>query len=575
MRVEIGPYILPGQSACYDCLRRVYAPPQEDPTPAGALFWVGHAALLACHLISRIANPPLHNSLHLVEYTEHGMVNESRTVARVPGCARCGPDGQVLDVHSPGFMAWLLHTATAMPPRELLSPRDHQQHYNLGNVQLTRMQSEATYGAQSLPLPSASAVGGPLPWLDLPLEEQELDLEGLAAILSRSAGLHPTRNTGARVAPTGGNLGSVELFVLAQHVKGLAPGVYRYHAPRHMLERYPAVPIATLRGALGTAGVLPSCVIVGTGALGKTRGKYHSFGYRLVHFDAGVAIAYIRGIAAGLGVAVREYPNFYDAELAEAIGLHTRDSRFVPTFALGLGTPAVRSLPIRAIHRGIWALDYVVEAAQLPGVPAQPRRMITTRAAGGRRPSLDSLEEVLLTRRAVRSYADQSVPSDLLRELLREVMDVCRERATTGAAAPSIVPYMAVQVGSTELPTGFYTISPASPTQLIPVRQGATFADLHRCVLQSSLAAAPVVLFMVGDFEQATRERGARGYRELLMQAGAALGRAWLAATAYGLVGCASGGFMEAGLRSLLDLDGYRTCPLIALCLGRPAGGMD
>ncbi|MPZ50651.1 MAG: hypothetical protein GEU75_15365 [Dehalococcoidia bacterium] len=55
------------------------------------------------------------------------------------------------------------------------------------------------------------------------------------------------------------------------------------------------------------------------------------------------------------------------------------------------------------------------------------------------------------------------------------------------------------------------------------------------------------------------------------MQAGTAAGRVWLAATAYGLGACASAGFIEPGLRHLVELDGYRSCPLFAISLGYPA----
>ena len=134
-------------------------------------------------------------------------------------------------------------------------------------------------------------------------------------------------------------------------------------------------------------------------------------------------------------------------------------------------------------------------------------------------------------------------------------------------------PWLALRVACGALERGIYQIDIEQPDELLLRVKGFDRDEMERCLVQKSLASAPAMIFITGDFGAALADRGARGYRELLLQAGAMVSRSLLVATVYGLGACVSAGLIEASLRSLADIDGYRDCPLVALTVGYPSAG--
>lgn len=171
-------------------------------------------------------------------------------------------------------------------------------------------------------------------------------------------------------------------------------------------------------------------------------------------------------------------------------------------------------------------------------------------------------EEALLGRRSVREFADRPLEDAALRELAYLVAEEC------ALAAGTLLPVVAVRIGSPELRAGWYSAGAA----LVPLR-GAGPADgdrLVECLLQQSLAQAAAMLVVFGDLGRALAEGGPAAYGSLYLRAGAGLGRAWLAATAHGIGACMTAGVLEPGFRLLPGTDAYRQAPLAALCLGYP-----
>jgi SagB-type dehydrogenase family enzyme len=167
-----------------------------------------------------------------------------------------------------------------------------------------------------------------------------VDLGQLATLLARSAGFVGQGAEARRLVPTGGGLGSVELYVIAREIDGLAHGVYHYDAPRHALERLHKVPHGRAAAALGGRSTLADGSIVAVGSYGRSFYKYGAFAYRLVHLDAGVALGYLRVVAKSLGVAVSEFESFADVELAAVLGIPWESQQFLPTFAVAIGCEA-------------------------------------------------------------------------------------------------------------------------------------------------------------------------------------------------------------------------------------------
>ena len=574
--VQIGPLLMPGQARCYRCMREIHDVPRGNADPDLVSFWLGKAALEAFLVLSRLGNPRLHNGFDLYERTRHGIVNQYRYVAGIPGCSRCGLGGPPLDPKTPAFLTWLLHSSASLPPHELRSPREHQNHYNAANIALTLELSEPYYGAPVVALPAARPLDGPLPWSEVGSQRREIDVEELATLLWYAAGYQKIEGGALRrIAPTAGGLGSPELFVIARQVHGVPEGLYRYHSPRHVLERLKDSSLPLVQAALGIATALPPCMIVGTGALGRVRSKYQNFSYRLVNLDAGVVLGYLHDVAAALGIPLQEYSNMHDKAMAAALGRPLAEHRDVPTFAIGLGG---EHPPTQEIFTalGPQVLDAVIDAAGAPpsrrvaALNGQEHRLVAT-AREGATPTLPTFGSVLLTRRSVRAYTMRPIPPAILQRFAALAADMCRKRIDSGGAIVKVRPWLAVRVPSGALAAGVHRIDVERPDELVLHLAGFRQDDMERCLVQKSLASAPAMIFITGDFGAALADRGSRGYRELLLQAGAAVGRSLLAAAAYGLGACASAGLMEASVRALANIDRYRECPLVALTVGYPA----
>lgn len=567
----IGPVFVPGESACYLCMRAIYgAPPADDARPESLSFWLSLAALQIFQLVSRIADPYLYNVFKDYQDTPHGVVYSDRSIARMPGCKRCGIAGPPLNPESDAGLAWLLHSAISMPPREFLNPRVYQNHYNAANIALTSELSEPFYGAPTIALPPLPPLNISVPWSTAPSAvDTPLNIDQLGALLGYAAGYQQvSANKSWRIAPTGGSLGSPELFVIAREVAGLQSGVYHYYAPHHVLELLQDASAGAIQAGLGTGEPLPPCIIVGTGALSRLRGKYGNFSYRLVNLDAGVALSYLHSIADGLGIPRTEYADMHDRGLADAISLPSGRNRYVTTFALGLGGGAPIS-PRQRGYFGLQILDFVINASA--GARASAGEDMESTSAYGmpEKPPLvvSQLGRILLSRRSIRSYTAEPLPSAVLTALMALSAD--SQQGRSGSAAVQLRPFLALRLATAGLPAGIYGLAASG---LVLRREGFTQDELLLCLTQKTLAAAPAVVFMVGDLASALARRGARGYRELLLQAGAAVGRLVQAATAYGVASCPSGGIMEQGLRTLAGMDGYKECPLFAVSLGYSAG---
>jgi hypothetical protein len=181
---------------------------------------------------------------------------------------------------------------------------------------------------------------------------------------------------------------------------------------------------------------------------------------------------------------------------------------------------------------------------------------------------MDALEQVLLSRRAMRDYRCLGIPGPILQALAAITAQLLENRLAATGRRCCVQPLLAVAQAVPPLEPGLYEIAISSGA----LRKRAPFspARMRDCTNQEALAMSPAAFFMVGDLSAAVESCGPRGYRMLVQHAGAAVGQAWLAATAFGLGGSAAGGIIAGGLQRAAAIDGYRECPLLAFHMGYP-----
>lgn len=346
---ELGPYFESGETACYDCFWGTASHPQPGEaqvSPGDARLWAHMLALEAVYVASRIA--PLACGMHALRYDLEDWSRSAVGVARRPGCRRCRPLASTPASRPPKRgrpssrhrveTAVAYEDAVAFPPRHLLDPKAHQFHYRASNLELAT-EGKRYPSAAKAPLPPQERLALPgVPvssCLEGPGPRPEPGLDGLhrlAAVLLFTGGFRgaPSReapNGARRWAPTGGNLGSVELYVAAHHVEGLEPGLYFYEAHEHTLARVRSLAsreaaLAFIRQACPAAGASsPDAVLVTVGALHRVARKYSAFAYRVVQLDAGVALAQAQAVAHGLGLVAAVVSEWADDVVEEALGL--------------------------------------------------------------------------------------------------------------------------------------------------------------------------------------------------------------------------------------------------------------
>ncbi|MFE7295113.1 nitroreductase family protein [Streptomyces sp. NPDC057579] len=216
-------------------------------------------------------------------------------------------------------IALAFEASVAFPPRKLLNPRDHQAHYKPGNLALQH-DSKRWPSARTLDLPREGSLPHTPLGVDTPEPVAHVDLEQLASVLLRGAGLRDDPEPSVQVqrwSPTGGNLGSVQLHVIARDVARLEDGTWGYASHSHRLARLSA---NTDVGTRHTEQQAPVAIVL-TGALARVATKYSGFAWRVVHLDAGVAIAQMSHVARSLGLTAQPLDRWNDLHLANVLDL--------------------------------------------------------------------------------------------------------------------------------------------------------------------------------------------------------------------------------------------------------------
>lgn len=252
--------------------------------------------------------------------------------------------------------AWLYHRHSMRWPFNTLEPD--------GDVWAEPTFTEHP-GAPLVPLPPAEPLHTPLGELLTgritcrSFSGAALSLGGLAALLHAAYGVNGTVHFGSREhlerpVPSGGGLYPLELYVVAQRVEGVEAGVYHYVPLHHALEelRRVAFTPAYLAQLFMNQPYLAdaAAIIVFSAVTDRTMHKYEDRGYRYILFECGHAAQNICLASAAMGLGVLPVGGFFDAYLAEALGVDLEQHALL--YALGVG-PASVPLTEREAHRNL------------------------------------------------------------------------------------------------------------------------------------------------------------------------------------------------------------------------------
>lgn len=166
--------------------------------------------------------------------------------------------------------------------------------------------------------------------LNFPTQPRTPLSEGPMADLMRKVAGFRDQAAHQRWAPTGGNLASVELYVVTGGLG--AHTVYRYDDLNDELIAVHPDPITPREAVAGTdLAADAAAVFVFVAGRGRIANKYRDFAYRLSHLDAGCATTQFAAVAAGHGLTVA-FASEWDERLLQLLSLDG-DDQFVTAVA--------------------------------------------------------------------------------------------------------------------------------------------------------------------------------------------------------------------------------------------------
>lgn len=614
---DLGPLFNDHENACYQCFRQMHLDAhREHAFPLQSThvqFWTSLVATEIIYLLARIG--PVATGRDFRRYNLHDWSSKNLRFTRLPGCLGCLPanSGSQSEPENIVDSAVVFEDYVCAHSLEFLP----------GNEKKGQAQVFAALAEESKKLPNCLQLplNPEIPKFDCCLLDvlsrriskarPSLGLDDLAALLLMTAGIRESNEYTKRWNATGGNLGSVELYVAVREVDGLAPGFYFYSPREHSLalfhSRRGALPVDDfMRRVSGRdSAALPQVMVLFTGAFHRVARKYSAFGYRLVNLDAGVAVSQLRLLASGLDIFSHALVRWPDDLIERLLHLRPFQEQVTAVVELWKDNPPSASVPqssngnsakstLPASQRAAASFhdvsafemarmvyqDSRIKEDELPAVPNKvPAALLDPPASANRIVSLPPianggllLGDVVARRRSVRRYTAEPIGATEFSTMLVSAHqhDARDWPAEHSAGLPLTFAVFAWRTEDFE--PGVYLYEPEQ-NGLRFLENAPTEEHRTRLFLQEELAVAPAVIWIFGNLAAACARHGALGHRQLLLRAGAAAHRLWMAGVSLGVGGCLMGGVIPGEARRQFGFDGYKRASLLALALGYTAQG--
>jgi SagB-type dehydrogenase family enzyme len=491
------------------------------------------------------------------------------------GCAEATPPAHAnaRDLHGMTSNTWLgargVRTAPPSPPPT------SKAYPGAGRIRLPHLSTLAD-------APLEAVVRGYAPGAGFGAEE--VTLEEVAGVLRLANGVTALRGEGParvalRAAPSAGALYAGEIYLVAERVRDLEPGVYYYAVLEHAL-----VPLRTGPAIEGVVEALeqPSqlagaaAAIVLTNVFARYAQRYANRGYRYALIDSGHIGANLRLAAHAAGMADTSPARFQDDALNHLLGVDGGEEAACAVHGLGRPGPDAPPLPRRPlVEQGIVGRGLLADLAGAIGRGHEATKLVPGPGASevpdpvgepsDGRDALDLPEArsvgVALGRCIeVRRSASHFLSRPILLEDLGFVLEMAAGHPRL-ARAPGVELRVVVH-RVRNLAPGLYRYEPTAHA-LSPLRQGAMRPAMSRaCLGQKKAASAAVGIVLAG------RLHSARGYRDLLLEAGEVAQRVYLAAEALGLAARNLAAFVDDALDAIADLDGSESAAVHLTMLG-------
>lgn len=185
------------------------------------------------------------------------------------------------------------------------------------------------------------------------------------------------------------------------------------------------------------------------------------------------------------------------------------------------------------------------------------------------------LFSTLRKRTSRRDFSKKPLTTGDISALLKYSCGIMEEKNTThhraqpsGGGRYPIEVYPVVFVGSDKIPAGLYHYNIRRHALDVLWRRAFTDADVGTFFTYPWARNASLALFLTAIFNRNQMKYGERGYRQILVEAGAIIQNIYLVSTALGLKCCAIDGVREPNIEKLLDVDGIAESVVVSVVLG-------
>lgn len=186
------------------------------------------------------------------------------------------------------------------------------------------------------------------------------------------------------------------------------------------------------------------------------------------------------------------------------------------------------------------------------------------------------LFEIISSRASRRDFSGRSIPKTLISSLLKYSCGVVdtgsgggyhRAQPSGGGRYPIEV-YVVVFSGSEDVPAGVYHYNVKKHALDVLWQRTFSEEDIGQMFTYPWAKKASFAIILSAVFERNQMKYGERGYRHVLIEAGAILQNIYLVSEALELKCCAIDGVNEPNIEKNLDIDGYAESVICSLVCG-------
>ena len=424
-----------------------------------------------------------------------------------------------------------------------------------------------------------------------------LTLAELSLILFHAQGITKVQNVRGmnwdfRAAPSAGALYPSDLYVAANSVEGIAPGLYYYNVKQHSLALLRSGPcFDLLEASAGSPHYYQpaAATVIVSVTYGRTGFKYKERAYRYVNMDSGHAAFQLGVAAASLGFAAPIVARFDDQALDAFLEIdgETESSLFLMPLGRPLAIASSSDLPeprfvsallgatgseevtfCSAIHTASsfrrqagWGRfpGFVNEAA----APAEEGVWLLDPARG------DDLYPVIRSRRSTRDYTSDPIALDELSALCVAAVGEAEESADPLLSGSAPIILYAVVRDVEDLEPGAYRFEPATRS-LVLIQEGDLSTSMRAAAGDQEFCGTADVMFVkTVRWQDLPQPDGDRGYRYANIRSGIVGGALYLQAVALGLGVCGVGAFLDGDVAELIRVDPDKEAVLYLTAVGR------